>query len=119
MLNFGTVSEHARCSVGANEGRSDDMESIMQLVVAASRAGSIYQGTRHHVGQSQGRAQKGLGYVRRNAEFSPSLPCLKSLEVGTTPPATGAPPATNMVLNLFPNLAERVQPRQRQRESGV
>ena len=107
-LSFGVERGKVVALLGRNgAGKTTTLKSIMQIVVPASgrivfQERDITRLATHMV------AKLGIGYVPEERRIFTDLTVIENLEVGRQPPREGAVTwNTEMLFDLFPNLAER------------
>ncbi len=107
-LSFQVSSGEVVALLGRNgAGKTTTMKSVMQLVrprrgVISFAGQDITRWAPHRV------AKAGLGYVPEERRIFTDLTIMENLEVGRQPARDGVPGwTTDMLFDLFPNLAER------------
>ncbi len=118
-LSFSVQRGQVAALLGRNgAGKSTTMKSIMQLV--APRSGQVRFMGKDLVGLAPHRVAKmGLGYVPEDRRIFTDLTVLENLEVGRQPPREGTVTWTrDMLVDLFPNLAERRNNRGQEMSGG-
>ena len=107
-LSFTVARGQVVALLGRNgAGKTTTMKSIMQLV--PPRSGKVTFQGRDITGLATHKVAKlGLGYVPEERRIFTDLTVLENLEVGRQPPREGSYAwTTEMLFDLFPNLAER------------
>ncbi len=107
-LSFEVADGEVVALLGRNgAGKTTTMKSIMQLV--RPRSGTVRFGEHEITRWMPHRiAKAGLGYVPEERRIFTDLTILENLEVGRQPVRKGVPHWTTEILfELFPNLAER------------
>ena len=107
-LSFTVARGQVVALLGRNgAGKTTTMKSIMQLVTP--RSGNVTFQGRDITGLATHKVAKlGLGYVPEERRIFTDLTVLENLEVGRQPARDGSYTwTTEMLFDLFPNLAER------------